>query len=58
MNDIQYIHSINLLGKWPIEEEIYANRLVVEFAAGVLEDCEDGTTLRSYLSTKLRCAPM
>mmetsp|Transcript_2895 Transcript_2895/g.3031 ORF Transcript_2895/g.3031 Transcript_2895/m.3031 type:complete len:389 (-) Transcript_2895:139-1305(-) len=50
--------SLSHAGKWPIEEEIYANRLVVEFAAGLLDDCEDGTTLRSYLSTKLRCAPM
>jgi hypothetical protein len=50
--------SLSHAGKWPIEEEIYANRLVVEFAAGLLDDCEDGSTLRSYLSTKLRCAPM
>ena len=45
-------------GKWPIEEERYANRLVLEFEAGVLEDCRDGVTLRSYLAKTLRCAPM
>lgn len=45
-------------GKWPIEEERFANRLVLEFEAGVLEDCRDGVTLRSYLAKTLRCAPM
>ena len=45
-------------GKWPIEEERYANRLVLEFEAGVLEDCRDGVTLRSYLAKTLRCVPM
>ena len=45
-------------GKWPIEEERYANRLVREFEAGLLEDCRDGVTLRSYLAKTLRCAPM
>ena len=45
-------------GKWPVEEERYANRLVLEFEAGVLEDCKDGVTLRSYLAKTLRCAPM
>lgn len=45
-------------GKWPIEEERYANRLVLEFEAGVLDDCKDGVTLRSYLAKTLRCAPM
>ena len=45
-------------GKWPIEEERFANRLVLEFEAGVLEDCKDGVTLRSYLAKTLRCAPM
>jgi hypothetical protein len=45
-------------GKWPLEEERFANRLVLEFEAGVLEDCKDGCTLRSYLAKTLRCAPM
>ena len=45
-------------GKWPVEEERFANRLVLEFEAGVLEDCKDGVTLRSYLAKTLRCAPM
>lgn len=45
-------------GKWPIEEERYANKLVLEFEAGMLDDCRDGVTLRSYLAKTLRCAPM
>lgn len=45
-------------GKWSMEEKLYANRLVFDFEAGLLEDCREGITLRSYLSTKLRCAPM
>lgn len=45
-------------GKWTSEEENYANRLIFEFEAGSLEDCEEGCTLRSYLARRLRCAPM
>ena len=45
-------------GKWPIEEERYAYMLIRNFENGTLEDCLDGTTLRSYLAKTLRCAPM
>jgi len=45
-------------GKWPIEEERYAYMLIRNFENGTLEDCVDGTTLRSYLAKTLRCAPM
>jgi len=45
-------------GKWTSEEENFANRLIVEFEAGSLLDCEEGTTLRCYLARRLRCAPM
>jgi hypothetical protein len=45
-------------GKWSIEENVYANQLVFAFEAGLLEDCKEGVTMRSYLSTKLRCPPM
>lgn len=45
-------------GKWTPEEEVLANRLVLEFAKGTLPDCENGCTLRSYLARKLNCAPM
>lgn len=45
-------------GKWTNEEENFANRLIVEFEAGSLQDCEEGCTLRSYLARRLRCAPM
>lgn len=45
-------------GKWTTEEEMFANSLIVEFKNGLLTDCEEGITLRSYLASKLRCAPM
>ena len=45
-------------GKWTQEEETYANKLIEAFKTGAIEDCEDGCTLRSFLATKLQCAPM
>ena len=45
-------------GKWTSEEESFANKLVLEFERGTLEDCEDGCTLRAYMARKLNCAPM
>jgi len=45
-------------GKWTVDEEIYANCLIKEFENGLLPDCENGCTLRAYLSRKLHCAPM
>jgi hypothetical protein len=45
-------------GKWTIDEENFANRLVNEFEMGTLVDCEEGCTLRSYLARRLNCAPM
>ena len=45
-------------GKWTAEEEARANQLVADFETGTLQDCENGTTLRSYLARKLNCAPM
>ena len=50
--------NIQRAGKWTLEEETLANQLVNDFENGLLEDCEDGTTLRSYLARKLSCAPM
>jgi hypothetical protein len=44
-------------GKWTIEEEQYASRLIVEFKAGLLP-LTDGTTLRTFLSKLLNCDPM
>ncbi len=44
-------------GKWTIEEEAYANRLIEEFKAGLLP-IADGTTLRTFLSKLLNCDPM
>ena len=44
-------------GKWTMEEEQYANRLILEFKAGLLP-LADGTTLRTFLSRLLKCDPM
>lgn len=46
-------------GKWLPAEENYALLLVALFERGLIKDCVDGTTtLRTYLSQKLHCAPM
>ncbi|KAJ1398841.1 hypothetical protein B484DRAFT_339569 [Ochromonadaceae sp. CCMP2298] len=45
-------------GKWTAEEETFANRLIEGFEGGTLLDCDDGSTLRSYLAKRLNCAPM
>ena len=42
-------------GKWPIEEERFAHKLIQQFENGLLDDVEDGTTLRSYLAKTLKC---
>lgn len=42
-------------GKWTEEEKEYADRLIEEFKKGSLSDCENNTTLRSYLMKKLHC---
>ena len=44
-------------GKWSYHEEQYANRIIIEFKAGVLP-LADGTTLRTFLSRLLKCDPM
>lgn len=40
-------------GKWTVEEENYANKIIDLFNKGKLR-IHQGTTLRSYLSDKLR----
>ncbi|KDO29057.1 hypothetical protein SPRG_06112 [Saprolegnia parasitica CBS 223.65] len=45
-------------GKWTREEEAYTTRLIGDFTAGLLTDVTNGTTMRSWLSAKLRCCPM
>jgi len=44
-------------GKWTAEEENYANKIIDLFNQGMLPIVA-GTTLRTYLSDKLRCDPM
>lgn len=45
-------------GKWIPVEEQYAILLIELFEKGQIIDCENGSTLRSYLSSKLFCPPM
>jgi len=45
-------------GKWLKEEEEYADALITLFEKGQTIDCDNGSTLRSYLSKKLHCPPM
>jgi hypothetical protein len=50
--------KITLGGKWTAEEEAYSAVLIQHFRTGALQDCEDSTSLRSYLAEKLQCIPM
>lgn len=45
-------------GKWIPAEEEYARLLIELFEKGQVTDCENGSTLRSYLSSKLFCPAM
>jgi hypothetical protein len=45
-------------GKWSVEEENYAEQLIQGFQNGLLEDCNEAESLRSYLCRKLDCKPM
>ena len=45
-------------GKWAPTEEAYALLLIEYFEKGIILDCENGMTLRSFLSRKLHCSPM
>lgn len=45
-------------GKWIPEEEQYADLLIELFEKGLIMECDNGATLRSFLSRKLHCAPM
>jgi hypothetical protein len=44
-------------GKWTPEEEKYADLLIEQFEKGQVDEY-NGSTLRSFLSRKLHCAPM
>jgi hypothetical protein len=46
------------VGKWTTEEEVYSLHLIQLFKKGTLSDCNEGTSLRTYLSEKLNCKPM
>jgi hypothetical protein len=57
-NAAQMEEKVTLGGKWTVEEEAYAAVLIQHFRTGALQDCEECTTLRSYLAEKLECIPM
>ena len=46
------------MGKWTIEEEAFAMKLIEEFEAARLPDVPPNCTLRKFLSEKLRCSAM
>ncbi len=45
-------------GKWTPEEERFAKAIIDAFEKGIIHGCENGCTLRAYLSRKLHCQPM
>lgn len=45
-------------GKWSCEEDQYLRVLVMLFCDGVLEDVEQKTSMRAWLSKMLNCCPM
>ena len=49
--------TVRRKGSWTTEEEKYARKLIRTFQGGFL-DIKDGTSLRGFLSTKLRCNPL
>jgi len=46
------------VSRFPQEEEEYAAAITKEFNWGTLRDCDNGATLRTYLSRRLHCDPM
>lgn len=55
----QFFQSVSIRkGKWTAQEEQYALFIIKQFEKGTLRECENGITLRAYLSRKLHCAPM
>ncbi|KAG1706084.1 hypothetical protein DVH05_002645 [Phytophthora capsici] len=51
------VRTFRRSGPWSHDEEVYAAALIDFFFKGVL-DVTEGTTLRSFLSTRLCCNPM
>eukprot|EP00633_Aureoumbra_lagunensis_P008728 CAMPEP_0197310992 /NCGR_PEP_ID=MMETSP0891-20130614/9519_1 /TAXON_ID=44058 ORGANISM="Aureoumbra lagunensis, Strain CCMP1510" /NCGR_SAMPLE_ID=MMETSP0891 /ASSEMBLY_ACC=CAM_ASM_000534 /LENGTH=455 /DNA_ID=CAMNT_0042796895 /DNA_START=113 /DNA_END=1480 /DNA_ORIENTATION=+ len=45
-------------GKWTQQEQLYSEACIQWFLQGIVPLCENGSTLRAFLSTKLHCAPM
>lgn len=51
-------HQCERSGKWSVQEELMASQMIADFEAGLLKDCVNGCTLRSYLARKLNCSTM
>ncbi|KAL3656308.1 hypothetical protein V7S43_018880 [Phytophthora oleae] len=51
------VRAFRRSGPWSHDEEVYAAALIDSFFKGVL-DVTEGTTLRSFLSSRLCCNPM
>eukprot|EP01138_Halocafeteria_seosinensis_P009582 gb/GECG01009792.1/.p1 GENE.gb/GECG01009792.1/~~gb/GECG01009792.1/.p1 ORF type:complete len:434 (+),score=84.41 gb/GECG01009792.1/:1-1302(+) len=45
-------------GKWSEAESKYVDELVNQFHQGIITNLPEGTSLRAYLATALRCDPM
>jgi len=57
ISEVSSQHSLRK-GKWTAEEEEYTRKLVQYFNQGLLTTIPDGTTLRSFLSSRLQCDRM
>ena len=45
-------------GKWSFAEELYTNRLILDFVNGAISDSLENESLRCYLARKLDCSKM
>ncbi|RLO08703.1 hypothetical protein DYB28_004526, partial [Aphanomyces astaci] len=48
----------NNTGRWLITEEVYVDLAITCFFDGILDDCDNGVTLRQYISRRLHCDDM
>lgn len=55
-SDVDPIPLSSCHDDWPVGNE--TNRLVFEFNAGLSNDCNDSSSLRSFLAAKFHCKPL
>ncbi|KAG9399410.1 hypothetical protein AC1031_011799 [Aphanomyces cochlioides] len=46
------------MGRWLPTEEVFVDLALSCFFEGILDDCDEGTTLRQYLARRLNCDDM